>query len=84
MEKTLKIVTYKYLFQLADMDANKTVGIKFVSETPQGHEAFLKSLLADDKVVKAMREYVGEYDCAMLGFTEVLKGKEEVKENEKV
>lgn len=83
MDKTLKIVTYKYLFQLLDMDAKKTVGVKFVSETPQGHETFLKSLLADKNVVKAMREYVGEYDCSMLGFTEVLKGQEDSK-NEKV
>lgn len=72
MQDLQHILTYRYMFHAKDMPDGK-IGVKYVSETLQNHDEYVKRVLADDQIVSCVREYVGEYDCDLIGFTESVK-----------
>lgn len=76
MKKT-KLVTYKYVFQTAEMLDEKKLGVKYLTDAEEGHDKFMEQIKDDESVIKCLREYVGEYDCSMLGFVQTFKGGEE-------
>lgn len=66
------IVTYRYVLRTKDMVPDR-VGVKYISETAAGHDDFIKRILADENVISCLREYVSEYDCALIGKYESVK-----------
>lgn len=69
----MKLVTYKYLFRTKSMLDEKTVGVRYVTDTEEAHLTLVEQIKADDETLSCFREYVNEYDCALLSQSESIK-----------
>lgn len=69
----MKVFSYRYMWQVFGSDS---VCFKIVTDTEDGLSKFEESLLSLDGLEKAMKEYVNEYDCSLIGKIDILKGGE--------
>lgn len=73
--------TYKYMFRDKHTpDGN--IGVRFITDTVQGHDEFIAKIVRDDNIIQCVREYVCSYDCCLIGMVYNIKNKEEVKVSE--
>lgn len=77
MKTVPKLYTYRYIFKTKN-DPDK-LGVKYVTETNEGHEKFIDSILADENIISCLREYLNEIDCSFIGFTDTFKKEVESK-----
>lgn len=79
-KNTVVVYTYRYTWQTRDGE----LCVKYITDVPQGLDAFETALKKDDNIVNAMAEYVNEVNFAFLHYTrEVKKVKKEDEEVEK-
>lgn len=67
----MKVYSYRYMWQFENSDV---VNFKIVTDVSEGLKKFEDELLLLDGLCKAMKEYVQEYDCSLIGKIDVLKG----------
>lgn len=69
------IFTYRYLLKLKTPfgEAEDRLALKVVSETYEGHLAFVNLLLKNKSILSFGREYVSEMDPSLIGIFENLK-----------
>lgn len=70
MEKNT-IVAYNYRYMWKSKDGS--LCCRYLCGTEEEHVTFMRSLLENEDVVSAMREYQGEVNYAFIGFTESVK-----------
>lgn len=75
------LLTYRYLFKLADSDHIK---VCYHTADEKDHEAIVFQYTSMEGLVFLGREYVSSYDVSKIGIFETLYNSQEVKENEKV
>lgn len=78
-QKQTKIYTYRYFWENRD----GSLSCRYLSGTLEEHCVFQQTLRDTSNVVSAMREYIHEVDYSFIGFTEPVKEKENIKEEEK-
>lgn len=78
---TVTVYCYRYIWK----DKEGKLGVKYFTDTIEGHAKFQEVLRNDANVVSALREYQHEVNFAYIGFTEPVKeeNKTEVESNEK-
>lgn len=75
------LLTYRYLFKLADSDQ---IRVSYVTADEKGHEEIVSSYKARPDLLSLGREYVSSYDVSKIGIFETLFISQEVNKNEKV
>lgn len=73
------VKTFRYFWQ----DNNKQLFVRYVTGSEEEHKAFIQTLNEREDITSVMREYQGEVNLALIGFTETIK-KEEKTENEEI
>ena len=69
-----KIFVYLYMWLF---DGSENMCIKVLSDIPEAHEKFMDMLKADERVSKASRVYLHEYDINKIEFYENIVTKED-------
>lgn len=69
----MKVYTYRYLWKMKD---SSQVNFKIVSDVKDGLKAFEDALFKLEGLEKASKEYLHEYDCALIGKFESIFGGE--------
>lgn len=74
MEKQV-IYTYRYFWKTKDGRLN----VKILTDVENVHNTFIDIFKNDDNILSCTREYLGEVDLSMIGYTDTFKT--EVKDN---
>lgn len=65
---------YRYIFKTKDNPDR--LGVKYLTDTLEGHQKMIENVLADAAILSCLREYIGEIDCSFIGFTDTFKKEE--------
>lgn len=65
----MKVFCYRYYWSLKDSDK---INFKIVADIEESLAEFERQLLSIPNLVKCAKEYICEYDCALIGHFESL------------
>lgn len=67
----MKIFTYRYMWKIKDSDR---ICFKIITDTKSGLEQFEQALLQLPDIVSALKEYISEIDCDLVGIVDTILG----------